>query len=149
MEYTNIMDYINLTRDERRKHLKLDEDCIEIGGNSTSFVGLLAHFLKTTIPFKTKNKILLCHACHNGNCSNPNHLYFGTRKDNTQDAIENGTHVNFWTNLVKKYGLEEAKRKMARSSEHASKAGKGNKGNPKSAEHRRKISESLKKRKRI
>lgn len=85
-----IEEYILLSRDKRRSHLRLDQKCITIGGHSsTVFKGLLAHFLKTTIP--TRQKIYLCHACNNPNCSNPVHLYWGTGKDNCQDAQECGT----------------------------------------------------------
>ena len=34
------------------------------------------------------------HRCNNPPCSNPLHLYVGTAKDNTQDAINAGTHVS-------------------------------------------------------
>ena len=65
--FTKIEDYILKNREDRRSHLKLDEDCIEIGGyDSREYRGLLAHFLKTTIP--TYRKIILCHACNNHNC---------------------------------------------------------------------------------
>jgi hypothetical protein len=79
--------YMKRSREERQKHLKLDEPCVEIGGNSTTFRGLLAHFLKTTIPDR---KIHLCHACNNAGCSNVKHMYWGSAKDNFQDQVENG-----------------------------------------------------------
>lgn len=70
--------------DERRAHLKLDESCIEIGGHSSEYRGLLCFALKTTMP--RSMKIHLCHACHNGNCANTNHLYWGTPSENRIDA---------------------------------------------------------------
>jgi hypothetical protein len=76
---------------ERQVHLKLDERCIERGGCSTNHKGVLAEFLQTTIP-NGKEGIFLCHACHNGKCSNPKHLYWGTPSENIEDSIANGTH---------------------------------------------------------
>jgi hypothetical protein len=84
VQFEPITEHIQRSRDERRQHLRLTEKCVEIGGASGFFKGLLAHHLKTTIPFGLP--ILLCHACHNPGCSNPNHLYWGTHKDNWQDA---------------------------------------------------------------
>ena len=55
-----IEDYIKLPQEERQKHLRLDEeDCIEIGGNSTQFKGHLAYKLNTTIPNGRKENVLL------------------------------------------------------------------------------------------
>ena len=34
------------------------------------------------------------HSCDNPPCCNPNHLRWGTQKDNVQDAIERNRHVN-------------------------------------------------------
>ena len=86
---------LNESREQRRSHLKLDESCVERGKLklSTYLVGLLAHYLNTTIP-ENGYKLRVCHACNNKNCCNPKHLYFGTPKDNIVDAIENGTHFN-------------------------------------------------------
>jgi hypothetical protein len=82
--YKDIFNYISLLKEERQQHLDLSESCIEIGGNSRECRGVLAHFLKTTIP--SGMKILLCHACNNGKCSNPKHLYWGTPKENMDDS---------------------------------------------------------------
>ena len=99
------------TRDERRKHLDLDSQCDIRGGSSKEFKGLLAYHLNTSIP--SGRKILLCHACHNGLCSNVKHLYWGTHKDNNIDYLENGGET-FWEKSVNKYGKEEAhKRRVA------------------------------------
>lgn len=92
------------SQDQRQSHLDLNQDCIEIGGDSRIFRGLLAHHLGTTIP--TGHKILLCHACHNAKCSNPQHLYWGTAKENVQDNIENGKHhkPHAWTSKASSLG---------------------------------------------
>lgn len=39
----------------------------------------------------------VCHKCNNKACVNPDHLYYGTRKDNVKDQINAGVH-----NLVNK-----------------------------------------------
>lgn len=95
--FERMEDYIKKTREERRSHLDLKEPCVEIGGyDSREYRGLLAHYLKTTIP-TTRNGgqksryACLCHACHNHGCSNPRHLYWGTYADNNIDQQENGT----------------------------------------------------------
>ena len=104
--------------------------------------GLLAHIHDTTIP--SGKKIHVCHACHNGKCSNPNHLYWGTARENKKDADNNGGK-SIWEKMIDKYGIEEAKRRQIRNKETASKNGKGNIGKTKSEEHKKKISEAIKK----
>ena len=139
-----IEEYILKPKKQRQAHLDLDEPCIERGGQSMYCKGLLAHILETTIP--AGKKIHVCHACHNGKCSNPKHLYWGTAQENRLDAIENGAPT-IWQAMVNKHGLEGAKAIQRRNS-NPSKAGKGNLGTTKSEEHKRKIAESLKGRKR-
>ena len=129
--------WITESRDVRTKHLCLEESCIERGGNSTVHRGVLAQYLDTNMP----SKIDLCHACHNEKCSNPRHLYWGTRSENIQDARDNGTWRSPWDRLVEKYGYEEA---CKRNSRKGNTFGSGNKGKAKSAEHSAKIAASVK-----
>ena len=134
-----IEEYLEQTRDNRTKHLELSEPCLERGGVSTNHRGVLAEYLNTPIYGKPAD---MCHACHNEKCSNPKHLYWGTRKENIQDAKNNGTFVSIWDRMVKKYGYEEACRMNARGNKSA--GGKANKGKAKSDEHKKKISKALK-----
>ena len=106
-----IEEYIELSRKERRAHLKLDEECVERGGYSKEFRGLLAYHLDTSIP--RGSKILLCHACNNGGCSNPNHLYWGTPTDNHVDQKESGTYLPLNERMKAKYGEEEYKKMLS------------------------------------
>lgn len=120
--YTNLVEYLTQDRDYRRSHLKLDEGCIEIGGDSRLFRGLLAHHLKTTID---NRKALVCHACHNAKCSNPNHLYWGTNKDNWIDQNENGTWLNVNDRMKAKYSNEEYKALLSSAGSKGGKNGGG------------------------
>lgn len=135
-----VEEYLSISQRQRQDHLDLNTKCKERGGNSTNHRGVLAEYLDTPIYGRPAD---LCHACHNDKCSNPKHLYWGTRKENVRDARNNGTFKTPWDNMVEKYGYEEACKLQARGDKSA--GGKANKGKPKSAEHRRKLSKSLKK----
>lgn len=134
----NMVDYMKRSLEERRAHLDLTEECVERGGNSTQHRGILVEFLGTEFP---TGRIHLCHACNNGGCSNPKHLYWGTPKENCADGDR---HNNTWRSpfdrKVEKYGYDEACRMNARGDK--SKGGKANKGKSKSEEHVLKIKES-------
>lgn len=133
----NIYEYIGLPKSSRQAHLNLSESCIERGAGSYYFKGLLAHHLDTTVP--TGHKIHLCHACNNGACGNPNHMYWGTAQENRQDQVTNGGKT-IWERTVEKYGEEEARLMNARN---GNKNGSGNKGKPKSEAQKQKIAESV------
>ena len=119
----------------RMAHIDLNESCIERGGNSTVHRGVLAGFLNTNLP----SKVDLCHACGNGNCSNPKHLYWGTRSENIEDSKVHGTWKSGWEYVVEKYGYENAC-KLRSDIAKGNTYGKGNKNKPKSEEHKKKIS---------
>ena len=118
--FEDIREYMKLSREDRRAHLQLEEKCIEIGGDSRTYRGLLAHRLKTTIS-KGGKRVLCCHACNNAGCSNPNHLYWGTDGDNSIDANECGRRLSQWEYIVNKHGEKKA-RELARI--NGSKGGK-------------------------
>lgn len=138
-----IEEYILLSQAERQRHLKLNEPCVYRGGEGWVSVyskGLLAYILDTSIP--RGNKIQLCHACHNGECSNPFHVYWGTPRENRMDAISSGrNNKTVWQYTVAKYG-EEASR--IRQAHRGNTNGCGNKGKPKPEEQCLKISDSIK-----
>ncbi len=146
----DIFEYIKQPKCSRQKHLNLSEKCIERSNDSihisTMCRGLMGHILNTTIP--KGNKIYVCHACNNGKCSNPNHLYWGTAKENHEDLVALGGYLNAYEKTIKKYGLEktiemrDAARKKA--TEASTKARKGVKLGPMSKDHKAKISESIK-----
>lgn len=129
-----VEDWIKENRVQRTKHLDLTENCVERGGNSTVHRGVLAQFLNTNMP----SKVDLCHACHNDKCSNPKHLYWGTRKENIQDSKNNGTWKSPWDRAVEKYGYEEACKMNSRKMQNNTN-GASNKGKLKTEEHKRNI----------
>ena len=119
----SIDEFIILPLSERQAHLRLNESCVFRGGTfddiytSVYSKGLLAHILDTTIP--RGHKIHLCHACHNGKCGNPYHMYWGTVKENCADAKANG-RKSIWQCLIEKHGTEKAHEIVRERSSHSS-----------------------------
>lgn len=138
----DINQYMLLSKEERQNHLDLKSTCIIRGGGekraSVHCRGLLAHILDTTIP--KNRKIHLCHACHNGECYNPFHMYWGTNAENNQDTIDNGG-LNFHQKMLHKYGADYKIMLKAR----AANGGKGNKGIKNKRLSEKHISEVMKK----
>lgn len=120
--FIDIKEYMLLTREARRQHLKLEEECIEIGGNSQTCRALLAHSLGTTIGGKL---VHACHACNNKKCSNPTHLYWGTPHDNWIDAKECGSWEFLHIRAIAKHGEEGWKKIHRDISSKGGKAGGG------------------------
>ena len=133
--------YIIQEKSVRQAHLRLDEPCIERGGNSENYRGLLAHLLDTSIP--KGQRIHLCHACHNSRCGNPHHLYWGTSKENTADRMANGGKT-VWQNTVDKYGLELATNMLKHNGKVNGVKGGAKKGRVLSEEHKAKIAANWK-----
>ena len=121
-DFIDIDEYMKLSREYRRSHLKLDDPCIEIGGDSRVFRGLLAHTLGTTIGGRA---CYVCHACNNPKCSNPNHLYWGTPTDNVIDQKESGTWKSGYQKLIDKYGLEKTQAFIKKGAVAGGKSGGG------------------------
>lgn len=137
-----IENYIIQSKIDRQKHIDLIDPCIERGGPqkgglSSYCKGLMAHLIDTTIP--SGYKIHVCHACDNERCSNPKHLYWGTAQENRLDQKKDSV----WDRMVKKYGYDEACKLNAKGRD-GNQNGSGNKGKPKSEEHKRKIAENRK-----
>ena len=132
-----VEDFVNeTTREERKKLHKLNEPCHMRGLKySTQLIALVAYHYDTTLP-ENGNKVLVCHGCMNSSCSNPNHMYWGTVKDNKLDDYELGNHKTIYQRMVDKYGEVRAKEIIK---ENASKGGKKNKGIPKSKTHKEKM----------
>ena len=120
--FVDINKYMLNSRESRREHLRLEESCIEIGGDSRTCRGLLAHFLQTTIGDRS---VYVCHACYNAKCSNPRHLYWGSPCDNVLDTKESGRWKSFYALLVEKYGLNEAHAMLKIAGSAGGKAGGG------------------------
>ena len=133
-----IEEYILLPKKLRQEHLKLNEACIERGGQSMYLKGLLAHLHDTTIP--SGHKIHVCHACNNALCSNPTHLYWGTAQENRLDFAATGNDKTIWERMINKYGIDAA-RDMNRKNGNTH--GSGNKGKSKTEEHKLKTSISI------
>jgi hypothetical protein len=86
-----------------RSIVNKDTGCIE-WSRATSFIGYgvvkhkqkqwQAHRFSWTFHFgKIPNGKIICHKCDNRKCINPDHLFIGVHKDNSQDMISKGRNV--------------------------------------------------------
>ena len=107
-----MVDYMLLSLAERKKHVDLDASCIERGGFHNNFRGVLAHFLNTEFP--NGRRIYMCHACNNGKCSNPKHLYWGTPSENQHDYLNAGG-TSPAQRTANKYTAEEHKQILSKA----------------------------------
>ena len=107
----------------------LDNDCWKYlgrldGGGYGRFKHELAHresykLYKGDIP----KGLYVLHKCNNPSCCNPDHLYAGTAKQNTEDMIKSGRAVwqneEIWNNKISRmYGRnlsEETKNKLIKA----------------------------------
>jgi hypothetical protein len=121
-QFIDINEYFLFSREKRREHLKLEDPCIEIGGDSKACRALLAHFLGTTIGGK---RHYVCHACNNPKCSNVFHLYWGTPHDNWLDTKNSGRWESPYERMLKKYSKNEL---LKNRKDATSKAGKSSGG---------------------
>ncbi len=80
---------MNLPQVERQFHLDLSDSCLEIGATSRENRALLAIHLNTTCHSLGMKTGYLCHACHNKDCSNVKHLYWGSASENNFDRFIN------------------------------------------------------------
>ena len=137
----DIYAYMSNTKELRQKHLQLNTSCIirtvSKKGVSAWCKALLADRLDTSIP--EGKQIHLAHACNNGQCCNPLHLYWATSKENYHDT----PRTTIWERMVAKHGLEQATEIQRKGNKSA--GGAARKGKTLSASHREKISRSLKK----
>ena len=59
---------------------------IRIAGKTFAVHRIAYELIRGIIP----EGLLVCHHCDNKICTNPYHLFLGTHKDNTQDALKKG-----------------------------------------------------------
>lgn len=70
----NSDDLSRLSRVERQSHLDLATPCVRRGGHSSHYAAILSVYQDATIP--REGMTLVCHACGDMKCSNPQHMYW-------------------------------------------------------------------------
>ena len=72
-------------------------------------VALVARFVYEECFGFIPNGMVLRHKCHNGRCVNPEHLTYGTYKDNYEDSKLSGRHAHGKNHGRAKLTTEQAK----------------------------------------
>lgn len=137
-----INEFMKLPLEQRKSHIDLTSDCINVGSRQTVKNRKLLMELYS-IDNTPKGRILVCHACNNPNCINLYHIYFGTDRENiVEDGIKFGSFKNIWERRKEKYTEEELIAQQRKGDK--AKGGRSGKGRPKSEEQKRKTAISVK-----
>lgn len=130
-----LSDYMEFPREVRKQHLDLSKPCVEIGGSSRSSRALLGMYLGTTCEGLGMKTGLLCHACGNEKCSNPEHLYWGSAHENSLDRVEHNPGL----------GKRIAQELKEKDPDHYKRMGSLSscKGVPKTESHKKALSDSI------
>jgi len=88
------------SRSYRMKHVDLKTPCIisekiyKGRASSIEYRKALAEFTNTTLP--SGNDYPACHACNDGRCINPEHIYWGTPAENADDLVNYYNEISEW-----------------------------------------------------
>ena len=91
------------SRSYRMKHVNLNTPCIvnekyvdktKDRAYSPVYRKALAEFTNPTLP--SGHEYHACHACNNGECINPEHIYWGTPKENSDDLVKYYNEIGDW-----------------------------------------------------
>ena len=84
-------DYLQLSREERNKHIDLLDPCILGSKGIGNKPQKVRDALSSLLDVELDCRVTICHRCknhsNNGYCVNPKHSYIGTHSENRKDAF--------------------------------------------------------------